>query len=89
MSEQDYQLVHPYFEVNAQSASTGNHVHLHINSQTPDIVSVTVGGIRITTVRENWTRIYVLLSRIVTADELVRSFQAVTPGEWIETAVLP
>ena len=27
--------------------------------------------------------------RIVTADELVRSFQAVTPGEWIETAVLP
>ena len=90
MSEQDYQLVHPYFEVNAlQSGSTGNHVHLRINSQNPDIVSVTVGGIRITTVRENWTRIYVLLSRIVTADELVRSFQAVTPGEWIETAVLP
>ena len=84
MSKQDYQLVHPYFEVNAQSASTGNHVHLRINEQTPDIVSVTVGGIRITTVRENWTRIYVLLSRIVTAEELVRSFQAANPGEYVE-----
>lgn len=66
----------------------GNHLRLHINSQNSDIVELTVGGIRITTVRENWTRLYVLLSRIVSADELVRSFQAVTPGEWTETAVV-
>ena len=61
---------------------------MHINSQNNDIVELTVDGITITTVRENWTRLYVLLSRIVTADELVRSFQAVTPGEWTETAVV-
>ena len=83
MSDQDYQLVHPYFEVNSQSASVGNHIHLRINEQTPDIVALTVGGIRITTMRENWTRIYVLLSRIVTAEELVRSFQAANPGEYV------
>ena len=82
MSDQPYQLVHPYFEVRADSASAGNHVGLHINSRDTDIVELNVGGITITTVRENWTRIYVLLSRIVAADELVRSFQAVTPGEW-------
>lgn len=88
MSDQPYQLAHPYFEVNASSACMGNHLRLHINSQNSDIVELTVGGIRITTVRENWTRLYVLLSRIVSADELVRSFQAVTPGEWTETAVV-
>ncbi len=88
MSDQPYQLVHPYFEVNAQSASAGNHISMRVNEQNPDIVALTVGGVRITTVRENWTRIYVLLARIVAADELVRSFQAVTPGEWTETAVV-
>jgi hypothetical protein len=55
---------------------------LHINSRDTDIVELNVGGITITTVRENWTRIYVLLSRIVSADELVRSFQAANPGEY-------
>ena len=83
MSDQPYQLAHPYFEVRADSASSGNHLRLHINSQKTDIVSLTVGGIDITTVRENWTRIYVLLSRIVTAEELVRSFQAANPGEYV------
>lgn len=87
MSDQPYQLVHPYFEVNAQSASTGNHLGLRINSRDSDIVELTVGGFRITTVRENWTRIYVLLSRIVAADELVRSFQAANPGEYVEVTV--
>jgi hypothetical protein len=84
VSDQPYQLIHPYFEVRADSASVGNHLRLHINSQNNDIVELTVGGITITTVRENWTRIYVLLSRIVTADELVRSFQAANPGKYVE-----
>ena len=82
MSDQPYQLVHPYFEVRADSASSGNHIGLHINSRDTDIVELNVGGITITTVRANWTRIYVLLSRIVSADELVRSFQAANPGEY-------
>ena len=88
MSDQPYQLAHPYFEVRADSTSYNRGISLHINSQNNDIVELTVDGITITTVRENWTRLYVLLSRIVTADELVRSFQAVTPGEWTETAVV-
>ena len=83
MSDQPYQLAHPYFEVRADSASRGNHIGLHINSRDTDIVELNVGGISITTVRENWTRIYVLLSRVVTADELVRSFQAANPGEYV------
>ena len=82
MSDQPYQLVHPYFEVRSDSISLGNQLGLRINSQKTDIVTLTVGGIDITTVRENWTRIYVLLSRIVTAEELVRSFQAANPGEY-------
>lgn len=86
MSHQDYQLAHPYFEVNAQSASLGNHLSMRINEKNHDIVALTVGGLRITTVRENWTRIYVLLARIVDADELVRSFKAATPGEWTEVS---
>ena len=83
MSDQPYQLAHPYFEVRADSMSSNNDIALHINQQATDIVKLTVGGIDITTVRENWTRIYVLLSRIVTADELVRSFQAANPGEYV------
>jgi hypothetical protein len=86
VSDQPYQLAHPYFEVRADSASSGNHLVLHVNQKASDIVELNVGGITITTVRENWTRIYVLLARIVAADELVRSFQAVTPGEWTEVS---
>ena len=83
MSDQPYQLAHPYFEVRSDSLSFGNKIGLRINSQATDIVKLSVGGIDITTTRENWTRIYVLLSRIVTADELVRSFQAANPGEYV------
>lgn len=82
------QLPEPIFEV-ISTPGPRPEVSMDINPQNPDMVTIVVGELEITTVRANWTRIYVLLARIVAADELIRSFQAVTPGEWIETAVLP
>jgi hypothetical protein len=43
-------------------------IRVDINKGDPDIISLVVGGFRITTVRDNWARIFGEFARVVTSE---------------------
>ena len=76
-------LPHPYFEVKTDAVPRRTGIDFSVNHYDSEIVALAVNGITITTVRENWSAIYVLLSRIVGRYTVI--FDDITHEARIET----
>lgn len=67
---QPTELVSTFLTVTAEAFANPRQkqISVDINRQTPDIISLVVGGFRITTVRDNWARIFNEFARVVTSE---------------------